>query len=531
MRPFIGIDIGGTKCAVTVAQVDGGIRFVWKKRFPSEAEKGFEHMFSLILGAVDAAIAENRLDKTGIEAIGVSCGGPLDSKSGTVLCPPNLPGWENIPLAKLLSDKYLVPCFIMNDANACALAEWKLGAGRGCENMIFLTMGTGMGGGVIAEGRLLAGASDMAGEIGHLRLSGDGPWGFGKNGSFEGWCSGGGIGRYARSVTEELTKAGRSPAWIRDGHAESEISAALIAEYAKRGDADAQSIYAQVGKMLGRGLSLLTDAFNPEKIVIGSIFQKSGDLLIPAMEEELKKECIPFSLSALKVVPALLTDTLGDSAAVMVALYNLGTDPFYRATETDEKVLFRYNRLFERYPALEGYKAQIMDAYILLRDCFEGGGKLFICGNGGSCADAEHIVGELVKGFYLKRPLPEFPQLQGGLPAISLNGHPALSSAFANDCDGEYVYAQQLAALGRKGDVLLGISTSGNARNVLRAAQTAGKLGIRTLALTGGTGGKLAECCDISVVAPANTPADVQEYHLPIYHALCAMLESHFFEE
>ena len=531
MRPFIGIDIGGTKCAVTVAKVDNGIHFVWKKRFPSEAEKGFDHMFSLILGAVDAAVSENALDEKGIEAIGVSCGGPLDSKSGTVLCPPNLPGWENIPLAKLLSDRYSVPCFIMNDANACALAEWKLGAGQGSENMIFLTMGTGMGGGVIAEGQLLTGASDMAGEIGHLRLSDDGPWGFGKNGSFEGWCSGGGIGRYAQGVTKELVKAGRAPAWTRDGHPESDISAALIAEYAKRGDADAKDIYARVGKMLGKGLSLLTDAFNPEKIVIGSIFQKSGELLIPAMEEELKKECIPFSLSALKVVPAQLTDTLGDTAAVMVALYNLGIDPSYKAIETDGKVLCHYDRLFGRYPALEGCKTQIMDAYILLRDCFESGGKLLICGNGGSCADAEHIVGELVKGFYLKRPVAALPHLQGGLPAVSLNGHPALSSAFSNDCDSEYVYAQQLAALGRKGDVLLGISTSGNARNVLRAVQTAKTLGIRALALTGGTGGKLAENCDVSIVAPANTPADVQEYHLPISHALCAMLESHFFEE
>ncbi len=531
MRPFIGIDIGGTKCAVSVARVDGCIHFVWKKRFPSEAEKGFAHMFSLICSTVDAAITNNALGEKGVEAIGVSCGGPLDSASGTVLCPPNLPGWENIPLAKLLSDRYNAPCFIMNDANACALAEWKLGAGRGCRNMIFLTMGTGMGGGVIAEGRLLIGASDMAGEIGHLRLTDDGPWGFGKHGSFEGWCSGGGIGRYAQSVTSDLIKAGQTPSWIRDGHTETEITAALIAEYALRGDADAVKIYAKVGRMLGKGLSLLTDAFNPEKIVIGSIFQRSGSLLIPAMEDELKKECIPFSLSALRVVPAELTDTLGDCAAVMTALYNLGVDPFYRASETDKKVLWHFDRLFERYPALVECKERIMDAYLQLRDCFEGGGKLLVCGNGGSCADAEHIVGELMKGFYLKRPITALPCLQGGLPAISLNGHPALSSAFANDCDGEYVYAQQLAALGRKGDVLLGISTSGNAKNVLRAAETAKALGIRSIALTGGKGGRLAEACDISVIVPANTPADVQEYHLPVYHALCAMLESHFFEE
>ncbi|MCR4621397.1 MAG: SIS domain-containing protein [Clostridiales bacterium] len=215
----------------------------------------------------------------------------------------------------------------------------------------------------------------------------------------------------------------------------------------------------------------------------------------------------------------------------MTALYNLGVDPFYRASETDKKVLWHFDRLFERYPALVECKERIMDAYLQLRDCFEGGGKLLVCGNGGSCADAEHIVGELMKGFYLKRPITALPCLQGGLPAISLNGHPALSSAFANDCDGEYVYAQQLAALGRKGDVLLGISTSGNAKNVLRAAETAKALGIRSIALTGGKGGRLAEACDISVIVPANTPADVQEYHLPVYHALCAMLESHFFEE
>ena len=187
--------------------------------------------------------------------------------------------------------------------------------------------------------------------------------------------------------------------------------------------------------------------------------------------------------------------------------------------------------LIARYPVLTGAKADIAAAFEILAACFAAGGKLLICGNGGSCADAEHIVGELVKGFYLKRPVAALPHLQGGLPAVSLNGHPALSSAFSNDCDSEYVYAQQLAALGRKGDVLLGISTSGNAKNVLRAAETAKTLDIRTLALTGGTGGRLAENCDVSIIAPANTPADVQEYHLPIYHALCAMLESHFFEE
>ena len=142
MKYFIGVDIGGTKCAVVLASVNKGIQILNKIRFASEAEKGPEHMLGLIYKAVDELS-----DGKKIEAIGISCGGPLDSRRGIVLCPPNLPGWVNIPVTKLFSEKYGVPAFVLNDANACALVEWKLGAGRGTEDMIFLTMGTGMGAG------------------------------------------------------------------------------------------------------------------------------------------------------------------------------------------------------------------------------------------------------------------------------------------------------------------------------------------------------------------------------------------------
>ena len=172
MKPFIGIDIGGTKCAVTLAKVNKGINILHKIRFESEADKGLNHMLANIYAAVDEVFA---MSSEGVSAIGISCGGPLDSKRGIVLCPPNLPGWINVPICELFSRKYGVPTYLQNDANACALVEWKLGAGRGCDDMIFLTMGTGMGGGVISGGRLLTGACDMAGEIGHLRLTEDGP--------------------------------------------------------------------------------------------------------------------------------------------------------------------------------------------------------------------------------------------------------------------------------------------------------------------------------------------------------------------
>ena len=532
-KRFIGLDIGGTKCAVVLARVDRGICILDKLRFPSEAEKGFEDMFERICLSVSEIVRRNGLTDADIEAIGVSCGGPLDSREGRVLAPPNLPGWVDIPLTRLLRERFHVPAYLQNDANACALVEWKLGAGRGTNNMIFCTMGTGMGAGVIAEGRLLVGASDMGGEIGHLRLTEDGPVGFGKAGSFEGYVSGGGIARQAQAWTRAQMEKGNAPKWIRDGHAVEETDAKLLSEYARNGDADAKALYDRIGTMLGRGLSLLVDAFNPEKIVIGSIFTRAEALLRPAMERELQKECIPYSLRALTVCGAETGESLGDFASIMTALYAMDIDPMREETETDARVLARYEALFEKYPTLNGLRDSVMSAYTALRDSYAKGGKLLLCGNGGSCADCEHIVGELMKGFWLKRPVKEsgpLSRLQGALPAIALTGHSALSTAFENDCDPEYVYAQQTLGYGRKGDVLIGISTSGNAKNVLNAVLAAKEIGMTTVALAGGTGGKLKEASDISIVAPGNCPADVQECHLPIYHALCGMLEAKFFD-
>lgn len=544
---WLGLDVGGTKCAVLLARVDRGIHFIDKIRFDTHSEKGFDYAYNLLCASMEEILERNNLDFSRVNAIGVSCGGPLDSRSGVVLCPPNLPGWVNIPLRQMLSDKYGVPAFIQNDANACALVEWKLGAGRGTQNMIFLTMGTGMGGGVIAEGQLLRGHTDMGGEIGHLRLTEDGPVGFGKAGSFEGYTSGGGIGRQAQQLTREMIAAGNPPAWTRDGHSEEEITCKLIADYARAGDADAIRFFQHIGRMLGKGLALLVDSFNPECIVIGSIFVRCEELLRPAMEEELRKEAIEFSLNGLRVVPAGTGETLGDLASIMVALHEMGIDPMATGAEDNPQVLAHYDRLFERYPQLEGNRTEIMEAYVMLRDCYLGGGKVMVAGNGGSCADSEHIVGELMKGFLLKRPFPESAKarirantsellpdaadlLQQCLPAIALTGHNALSTAVANDLDPSLAIAQQAAGYGRAGDVLIGISTSGNAKNIALAVGVAKSMGIKTLGLTGGTGGRLKAACDCAIVVPGNQPADVQELHLPVYHTLCAMLEARFFE-
>ncbi len=545
---WIGLDIGGTKCAVLLAKLNQGIEILDKIRFDTHAERGFQQAYDRLCAEMENILARNGLDFSRVRAIGISCGGPLDSRRGVIICPPNLPGWENIPLPEMLKQKYGVDAFIQNDANACALVEWKMGAGRGTRDMIFLTMGTGMGAGVIAEGQLLRGHNDMGGEIGHLRLTEDGPVGFYKAGSFEGYTSGGGIGRQAVELTEKLVAEGNPPAWIRDGHSMDEVTAKLMADYAHAGDAQAQAFYAEIGRMLGRGIALLVDAFNPECIVIGSVFVRCEDLLRKSMEAELKKEAIPYSLQDLRVVPASTGESLGDFAGIMVALHALDIDPMKGETEKDPRVLKWYEELFRRYPELEVCREQVMTAYRMLEECYASGGKVMAVGNGGSCADCAHIVGELMKGFWLKRPLDEEKRnairsatekllpgaahlFQQGLPAIDLTSHAALSTAVQNDLDPCMAPAQQVVGYGRPGDVVIGISTSGNAKNVALAVATANTLGIRTIGLTGGSGGRLAELCDCAICVPAHTPAEVQEFHLPVYHALCAMVEAKFFKE
>lgn len=205
-----------------------------------------------------------------------------------------------------------------------------------------------------------------------------------------------------------------------------------------------------------------------------------------------------------------------------------------------------FPRLYERYPDLVACRDAIAQAHALLRERFAAGNMLLLCGNGGSASDCEHIVGELMKGFLLRRPVPEAlraalragdaatadylaDHLQGALPAISLVSQAALTTAFVNDVAADMAFAQQVYGYGRPGDVLLGISTSGNSRNVTNALRVARAIGVRTLGLTGQGGGALAALCEVTIHVPWTDVADVQERHLAIYHALCAQLEEDFF--
>ena len=315
-RILVGVDIGGTKCAVTLGLGSAGtVQIKDKEAFPTTDVSG---TISDIKDGIRKVLGRNSLGTNEISAIGISCGGPLDSSKGIIMSPPNLPGWDNIPITKILEDEFGVKAAVHNDANACALAEWKFGAGRGTRNMVFLTFGTGLGAGLILDGKLYAGTNDNAGELGHIRLEGFGPVGYGKSGSFEGFCSGSGIAQLAASLVKERLQMGRKVEWCPDGDLGS-ITARTVAEAARRGDALAKEVYSISARHLGKGLSIVIDILNPELIVIGSIYARSEDLLKPLMEEVLSREALPLANKVCKVVPAALGESIGDYAALSVA--------------------------------------------------------------------------------------------------------------------------------------------------------------------------------------------------------------------
>ncbi len=299
---YLGVDIGGTKCAVLAGNEE--MELMDRIQFPTETDKGPDHAISRLFEAA-SQISEQFSDYK-LLAIGISCGGPLDSKTGMILSPPNLPGWDGIPIVSMFQEIYGVPTGVQNDANACALAEWIMGSGKGTQNMAFLTFGTGLGAGLILNGQIYAGTNDLGGEVGHIRLAKDGPVGFGKAGSFEGFCSGGGIAQLAKSMGSEFQDA------------------KAVAEAAAGGETLAKDIIRVSAEYLGKGLAILIDTLNPECIVIGSIYARNEKLFRPHMMRILEEETIPSALEVCQIKPALLGDSIGDFAALSVAknIYN-----------------------------------------------------------------------------------------------------------------------------------------------------------------------------------------------------------------
>lgn len=314
---LVGLDIGGTKCAITLALFDREIpKIVEKVKFPTE-QNAPSAVLERFITELDNILEGKGLYYSDVIGIGISCGGPLDSSRGIVLSPPNLPGWDRICVCEFFEKRTGIKCFLQNDANACAVAEWKYGAGRGYDNMVFLTFGTGLGAGMILNGRLHRGANDMAGEIGHVRLREDGPIGYGKRGSVEGFCSGGGIRQLGIAALEESLRKGEKNALSLACEGDPErITAKMISDLAKEGDEICLGIYRCSAQMLGRTIAILCDVVDPDLVVIGGIYMRSASLIEAELLRVLREE----ALVPCKIVPAALGEQVGDYAALSVAM-------------------------------------------------------------------------------------------------------------------------------------------------------------------------------------------------------------------
>lgn len=318
---LIGFDIGGTKCACILGRTDNpdeGIEIVDRIAFATKP--GPEATLGAIFDATGELMLRHGLAPDDVAGIGISCGGPLDSRNGIILLPPNLPGWDEVPVVAMTERHFGIKAFVQNDANAGALAEWKYGAGRGYDNVAFFTFGTGMGAGLILDGRLYSGTTDLAGEVGHMRLSDCGPVGFGKEGSFEGWCSGGGIAQVGQIYARKRIQMGGKTAYCNSLDELSSVTAKSIAEAAYAGDETAKKVYRTISEYLGKGLSIIIDVINPQVIILGSIYGRSRELIEEHMMRVIEQESISYSARACKIVPTALSENIGDIAALVLGV-------------------------------------------------------------------------------------------------------------------------------------------------------------------------------------------------------------------
>ena len=325
MKKILGIDIGGTKFAISVANFsDDSIEIVEKESF--ESIKNPSNAIKLLPEKIDNFLNRLSMKYNDFVAIGISCGGIIDSKTATIISTPVLPSWLNVDLRTPLSKHFNLPVYIINDANACALAEWKYGVGKGVDNMAFLTCGTGIGAGLILNGSLYEGFGGTAGEFGHMRAEPFGPVGCGKGGSFEGFCSGTGIASLAKLRALELLQAGKKCAFCASLNEIDLITAKSVAESANACDPVAIEVYETAGDYLGRGIAILIDLLNLEVVSIGSIFVRTENLLRPAMERAIAREAMAYPRSQCKVLPAGLGEKVGDYASACVAIDGLTKD-------------------------------------------------------------------------------------------------------------------------------------------------------------------------------------------------------------
>ena len=314
---WVGVDIGGTKTAVVMARKPP--ETLARTEFATLPANGPQPAIEQMLAVTYRMLGEMGAGPDAIRGIGISCGGPLNPHTGVIQAPPNLPTWVDVPIVEILRKEFGCPVVLENDANAGALAEHRYGAGQGTRNMVFLTMGTGLGAGIIVEKKLYAGSSDLAGEVGHVRLTRTGPVGHNKAGSVEGWASGGGLAQIAATMLKAARRQGRASSLL-DLPADRKITAKDVGVAAENGDAVARSIIRACGRKLGLALAILVDVLNPDRIVIGGLAMRLGDLLLDPARRSLRKEALAPALAVCTVVPATLGESIGDVAALCIAM-------------------------------------------------------------------------------------------------------------------------------------------------------------------------------------------------------------------
>lgn len=311
MGKRIGIDVGGTN--VKIALVDDKGKIIYSNSVPTYAQMGYEYTVNNIKQAIKDLMKETNTKTSDIQGIGFDFPGQVDYKTGVVKLAPNIPGWVNVPIAKMIEDEFHIPTRIDNDVRCAALGELKFGAGKGCENFVCITVGTGIGSGLVINGKLVRGAANAAGEIGHIKLQmQNGPiCGCGDTGCLEAFASGPSI----VAMAQEYLKGGKSTKFREMAGADGEITPYIVAKAAEAGDPVAKRIFEITGYYIGMGLVSVINLLNPEKVIIGGGVAEAGDLLLDPIRKTIKERAMVIAGNSVEVVPA----ELGNSAGVIGA--------------------------------------------------------------------------------------------------------------------------------------------------------------------------------------------------------------------
>jgi glucokinase len=499
---ILGFDIGGTKTGVVIGDFFGNIYD--RREFLTPAEQPFEVCLQEMIAAGESLLQAGA-EKGLLPPVAVSAavGGPLDIERGIIYSPPHLPTWDHAPLKESLAAYYQLPVFIEHDGNAGALAEFYFGAGQGVRNLVYLTLGTGLGAGIILDGQIFHGTTDTAGEVGHIRIAEDGPLEYGKAGSWEGYCSASGLAQMAAKHFPDRWPVGTAPA--------------AIIESALQGDEDAVRLVVEMGEWLGKGLAVLVDLLNPEVIVVGTLGVVLGNLLLEPARRVMQQEALPLPTRVCRVSPGKLGKALGDTCALMAAIDAASQGRFSPPGSPEHTMVVDTLRagLDVRQITLRSMVNQITASGQSIIQALKGGHKVLVFGNGGSAAAAQHLAGELAGRYKAERQ---------SLPCVALTADSSLVTCIGNDYGFEHVFSRQIQALAQPDDIAIGITTSGRSKNVLAGLQAAQDRGLVTIALTGQSGLQ-GISCDFVLGVPSEITARIQEEHDAILHAWCEMVD------